>query len=191
MTVVVAVGGPRRHGRPWSDIGIKGGFLGDLRQVWPLSALVAVVFQVVPPTVAVAFVAGFGPALLAQVTGRLPVDVGSAAGLSAVVSLLAAALVLTLVEEVVYRAVFQERMSRYVGTPLAIVAAACLFGLAHAVGATGSPQSVLLDVVGVVLDGVVFGLIYARTHNLWVTWATHYAGGRRRRHRVLTILRAL
>ena len=175
MTVVVAVGGPRRHGRPWSDIGVKAGFFADLRRVWPLSALVAIVFQVLPPMVGIAFVAGYGRELLAEITGRLPVDIGSAEGLSSIVALLAAALVLTLVEEIVFRVIFQERMSWYIGTPAAIGVAAVLFGLAHAVGATGSSQVVLLDVGGVMLDGVFFGLIYARTHNLWVTWATHYA----------------
>jgi membrane protease YdiL (CAAX protease family) len=175
MTVVVALGGSRRHGRPWTAIGVKGGFFYDLRRVWPLSALVAIVFQVLPPMVGIAYLAGYGSDLLAQITGRLPVDIGSAAGLSAIVTLLAAALVLTLVEEIVFRAVFQERMSWYIGTPASIGVAAVLFGLAHAVGATGSPQVVLLDVGGVMLDGVFFGLIYARTHNLWVTWATHYA----------------
>ena len=175
MTVVVAVGGPRRHGRPWAELGLKSGFLADLHRIWPLAALVAVVFQVVPPTVGIAYVTGHGPELLDQITGRLPVDVGSAAGLSAVAVLLAAALVLTLVEEIVFRATLQDRMSRYVGTPAAILAAAVLFGLAHAVGASGSAQVVLIDVAGVTLDGVFFGLIYARTHNLLVTWATHYA----------------
>ncbi len=175
MTVVIAVGGPRRHGRPWSYIGVKRGFVEDVRRVWPLSALVAVVFQVLPPMVGIAFVAGYGPELLAQITSRLPVDVGSAAGLSSIATLLAAALVLTLVEEIVFRVVFQDRMSWYIGTPAAIVVAAVLFGLAHAVGATGGTAVAALDVGGVILDGVLFGLIYARTHNLWVTWATHYA----------------
>jgi len=27
----------------------------------------------------------------------------------------------------------------------------------------------------VVIDGVFFGIIYAKTHNLALTWATHYA----------------
>ena len=175
MTVTVAVGGPRRRGRPWADIGVKSGFLEDLRRTWPLAALVAVVFQFLPPAVVVAFATGDGHDVLAQIVGRLPVDVASAAGLSAIAALLAAALVLTLVEEVVFRAFLQERMSRYVGTAGAVVAAAVLFGLAHAVGTTGSPRVVAFDVGGVMLDGVFFGLIYARTHNLWVTWATHYA----------------
>jgi membrane protease YdiL (CAAX protease family) len=191
MTVVVAVGGPRRHGRPWSDIGVKGGFLADLRRVWPLSALVAIVLQVLPPMVGIAFAAGYGRDLLAQITGRLPVDIGSAEGLTSIAVLLAAALVLTLVEEVVFRAVFQERMSWYIGTPAAIGVAAVLFGLAHAVGATGSPAVVALDAGGVVLDGVFFGLIYARTHNLWVTWATHYAADVVGVIALVTVLRSL
>jgi CAAX protease family protein len=191
MTVVVVVGGPRRHGRRWSDIGVKPGFFKDLRRVWPLSALVAVVFQVLPPMVGIAFAAGYGREILAQITGRLPVDVGSAAGLSSVVVLLALALVLTLVEEVVFRVFLQERMSWYIGTPAAIVVAAILFGLAHAVGATGSGPVVLFDVGGVMLDGVFFGLIYARTHNLWVTWATHYTADVVGLIALVTVFRAL
>jgi membrane protease YdiL (CAAX protease family) len=175
MTVVVAVGGPRRRGRPWAEIGVKRGFVEDLRRAWPLCALVAVVFQVLPPTIGIAFAAGFGPEVLEHITGRLPVDIGSAAGLSAIAMLLGAALVLTLVEEIVFRSFFQERLSVTLGTPAAIIVAAVLFGLAHAVGATGDPRLVLLDVGGVVLDGVIFGLVYARTRNLWLTWATHYA----------------
>jgi membrane protease YdiL (CAAX protease family) len=174
MTVVVAVGGPRRHGGRWADIGVKGDLLRDLQRVWPLAALVAVVFQVLPPSLGLAYAAGHGPELLAQITGRLPVDIASAAGLAAIGTLLAAALVLTLIEELVFRAFFQQRMSRYIGTPAAILLAAVLFGLAHAVGATGSPQVVAFDVGGVMLDGVLFGIVYARTRNLWVTWATHY-----------------
>ena len=191
MTVVVAVGGPRRHGRPWSDLGLKPGFFSDLRKVWYLAALDAVVFQVLPPTVGIAFVLGYGQDLIAQITSRLPVDIASAAGLSAILALLAAAFVLTLVEELVFRVTFQERMSRYIGVPAAIVAAAILFGLTHAVGAAGSPQVVLLDVAGVTLDGVFFGIIYARTHNLLVTWATHYAADVVGVLALVTVLRSL
>jgi membrane protease YdiL (CAAX protease family) len=191
MTVVVAFGGPRRRHRPWAEIGIKGDFIADLRRIWPLAALVAIVFQILPPMVGLAYVAGAGPELLAQITGRLPVDIGSAAGLSAIATLLAAALVLTLIEEMVYRAFFQERLSRYIGTSAAILVAAVLFGLAHAVGATGSPQVVAFDVGGVMFDGVFFGLIYARTRSLWVTWATHYAADVVGLIALLTIFRAV
>ena len=98
---------------------------------------------------------------------------------------------LTLVEELVYRAVIQERLSWFIGTPAAILVAAVLFGLAHGVGASGSPRIDLLDVAGVTLDGVVLGLIYARTHNLAVTWMTHYAADVVGLLAIVTVFRAV
>lgn len=191
MTVSVAVGGPRRRGRPWSDIGIKWGFRADLRRVWYLAGLDAVVFQVLPPTLVLAAALGYGQALVAHITGRLPLDISSAAGLAAIASLLAIALLLTLIEEIVYRVVIQERLSWSIGTPAAILVAAILFGLAHAVGASGSPEVILLDVAGVTLDGILFGLIYAKTHNLAVTWATHYAADVVGVLAIVTVFRAM
>jgi membrane protease YdiL (CAAX protease family) len=175
MTVVVAVGGPRRHRRPWSELGVKGGFVGDLRRVWHLAALDAIVFQIVPPFLALAVLVGLGPEFLDHITSRLPLDLSSGAGLAAIGGLLAIALPLTLMEEIVYRVTIQDRLVRLIGTPAAIVVGAVLFGAAHAVGTSGALPVVFGDVAGVTLDGVFFGLIYARTHNLAVTWATHYA----------------
>ncbi len=175
MTVVVAVGAPRRHRRPWSELGIKGGFVADLRRVWLLAFLVAVVFQVLPPTLVVASGLGYADQVVRHITERLAVDFGSPAGLLGLVGLLGAAAVLVLVGEIVYRVTIQERLSWFIGTPGAILAGAILFGLAHAVAATGSPLVIATDVSGVVLDGLLYGMIYARTHNLAVTWATHYA----------------
>ena len=92
MTVTYTVGGPRRHGRPWSEIGIKRGFLADLRSVWYLAGLDSIAFQLLPPTVGLAFVLGYGPRLVDHIGGRLPVDVTSVAGLGALGTLLAVAL---------------------------------------------------------------------------------------------------
>ena len=51
-----------------------------------------------------------------------------------------------------------------------------LAGLAHAAsGTSASFHLVFVDSAGVALDFIVFGIIWARTHNLAVTWATHYA----------------
>ena len=175
MTVIYAVRRPLRMGRPWRELGLKFGFVEDLRRVWYLSALDAVILQVLPPTLGIAFLFGYGHELVDHITARLPVDVAAGAGLAAVAGLLAVALVLTLVEELVYRVTIQERLGWFIGTPGAILVTAVLFGVAHAVGTSGSTQVVLSDVAGVILDGLFFGLIYAKTHNLAVTWATHYA----------------
>ncbi len=42
--------------------------------------------------------------------------------------------------------------------------------------APASVPVVLLDIGGVFVDGILLGIIYARTHNLLLTWATHFVG---------------
>jgi hypothetical protein len=34
IAIVFAISGPRRHNRPWSDLGVKRGFVKDFRRVW-------------------------------------------------------------------------------------------------------------------------------------------------------------
>ncbi len=191
MTISVAIGGPRRHGRPWSSIGIKAGFGADLRRVWYLAGLEVVVFQLLPPTVLAALLLGHGGELIDHITARLPVDIGSAAGIAGITGILALALVLTLAEEIVFRVIIQERLGWFIGTPAAIGVAAALFGVAHAVGTAGSLSVILLDVAGVTVDGVFFGVIYAKTHNLALTWATHFAADVVGIVALLTIFRVL
>jgi len=174
IAISYALRGPLRLHRPWKELGLKRGFLKDFKRIWYYFAIDAIIFQILPPTLGVAFVFGYYPDLLHHITGRLSVNFGSLEGISAVVGLLAAALILTLMEEIVFRVAVQERLSWFIGTPAAILFASVIFGLAHAVGTTGSLPVVLLDIAGVVLDGIFFGIIYAKTHNLAVTWATHY-----------------
>jgi len=172
--VIYALHGSLRHNRPWQELGLKRGFVNDFKRVWYLFGIDALLFQVLPPTFGVAFVFGYYPELLSHITGRLSVNFGSLEGVSAVMSLLAAALALTLMEEVVFRVTIQERLSWFLGTPTAILFASVIFGLVHAVGTSGSLLVILTDLAGVAIDGVFFGIIYAKTHNLALTWATHY-----------------
>lgn len=175
VAIVYAVRGPRRHNRPWRELGLKRGFLPDLGRVWYLVAVVAALFQLLPPNFGIAYVLGYYPALVRHVTARLPVNIGSGKGIAAIAGLLGAALVLTLLEELVFRVTIQERLSWFIGTPAAILVASVLFASAHAVGTPGSAPVILTDVAGVAIDGILFGIIYAKTHNLALTWATHYA----------------
>jgi membrane protease YdiL (CAAX protease family) len=169
MVIVYAL----RH-RSWQNLGVKSGFVKDFKRVWYYFGIDALLFQVLPPTLGIAFVFGYYPELVKHITSRLTINFGSLEGLSAVGGLLAAALLLILMEEVVFRVTIQERLSRFIGTPAAILFASVIFGLVHAVGTSGSLLIILTDVAGVVIDGVFFGIIYAKTHNLALTWATHY-----------------
>jgi len=174
VVIVYVLRGPVHHNRPWQELGLKRGFVTDFKRVWYYFGIDALLFQVLPPTFGVAFVLGYYPELLRHITGRLSISFGSLEGLSAVGGLLAAALILTLMEEVVFRVTIQERLSWFIGTLPAILFASVIFGLAHVVGTSGSLPVVLTDIAGVAIDGVFFGIIYAKTHNLALTWATHY-----------------
>jgi membrane protease YdiL (CAAX protease family) len=174
IAVVIALSGPNRHHRPWSELGLKRGFGRDFRRVRYYFLTDTLLFQILPPTLGIAYVFGYYPEEIQHVTSRLSVNFGSLGGATAVGGLLAAALVLTLMEEVVFRVYIQERLSWFIGTPAAILLASVVFGLVHAVGTTGSLQVVSTDIAGVAIDGVFFGIIYAKTHNLALTWATHY-----------------
>jgi membrane protease YdiL (CAAX protease family) len=175
MAIVYTLGRVTRHNRPLQELGVKRGFLKDFKRIWYYFGIDAVLFQLLPPTLGIALVFGFYPDLVSHIIGRLSISFGSLESASAIGGLLAAALILTLMEEVVFRVTIQERLSWFIGTPAAILFASIIFGLVHSVGAMGSMQVVATDVLGVVIDGVFFGVIYAKTHNLAVTWMTHFA----------------
>jgi uncharacterized protein len=175
MAIVYVLHGPLQHHRAWSDLGIKSGFVKDFKKVWYYFAIDAVLFQLLPPMLGVAYLFGYYPQLLQHITGRVVVDFGGALALNAtLVSILALLAVLTFMEEIVFRVTIQQRLSWFIGTPAAIVIAALIFGLVHAVGTPGSLPIIALDDAGVVLDGLFFGIIFAKTKNLAVTWVTHY-----------------
>jgi hypothetical protein len=69
----------------------------DLRQVWYYVGIDTFLFQILPPTLGIAFMLGYYPELLKHITGRLSINFGSLEGISAIGGLLAAALVLTLI----------------------------------------------------------------------------------------------
>ena len=167
VAIAYVMDGPLRNNRPWSEIGLKpaAAFLNDLKKVWYLVPIVVVLFQLLPPEFGVARLFGFYPQLLHHISQRT----------SQVPGLVVAALILTLLETIVYQVCIQERLSWFIGTPAAILVAIVLAGFAHAVGTPGSFHVVLTDSAGVALDFIVFGIIWARTHNLALTWLTHYA----------------
>ena len=153
-----------RH-HAWADLGLRrAGFVSDARSNWVLIVLDVVIVQV-----AAGLFARFGwQAYRDHVNTRVS-DV--AGGKFAVFVLLL--VVSTFVEELVFRAFFQQRLSTLIHPVAAILAAAVLFGLVHRT--SGSAGVVSLDVSLVVLDGMFFGWIYHRSHNLYLTWLTHFA----------------
>jgi membrane protease YdiL (CAAX protease family) len=80
----------------------------------------------------------------------------------------------TLVEEINYRALFQERLSWFIRTPVAIGIVSVVFGIAH--WTEGDLVIVTTDVLLVIVDSVFLGIIFTRCKNVYVAWIAHFLG---------------
>lgn len=149
--------------RSWAGLGFqRANFWQALKANAWLVLLVSVVVQLM-----VAFIArAFWPALLDHILSRVPL------GNIQLLPLLGLLAVAALGEELVYRSLFQERLSWFVTPPLAIVGVALVFGLMH--WAAGDLAIVATDVFLVVLDGVIYGVIFWRGKNIYVAWLAHF-----------------
>ena len=164
LPIVYLFGEARLRHRSWAELGFKPReFLQALRANWQWILLVGVVLQIVVPVGAQLFY----PAFLEHVRDRVPL-----LGSLQLLGIVGALLVSTLIEELSFRALFQERLSWFVGTPTAVLLVALLFGLMHI--STGTSFVVALDVGFVILDGVLYGVIFARGKNLFAAWIAHF-----------------
>ena len=156
----------RLRRRSWNDLGFKfRTFWLDLRSNWFWFVLVGVISQ---PLTAL-LTKYFFPAYLEHVIDRLPFNDGM--GLGLILPILAVSLVL---EELTYRTLIQGRLTPYVGESLAILIASVIFGFAHF--ASGPFWIVFLDVGMIIVDSILYGVIYKRSGNIVVTWLAHLIG---------------
>ena len=49
-----------------------------------------------------------------------------------------------------------------------------MFGIAH--WTKGDPVIVMIDVLLVIVDSVFFGIIFARSKNVYTAWISHFLG---------------
>jgi membrane protease YdiL (CAAX protease family) len=81
-------------------------------------------------------------------------------------------LVGTLWEEIIFRALYQERLSWFIPAPAAIGIVSVVFGIGH--WAKGDPVIVMVDVLLVIVDSILYGIIFARSKNIYVAWIAHF-----------------
>lgn len=156
----------RLRKRTWADLGFKFRTLWpDLRSNWVWFVLVGLISQ--PVTVLLAKM--FYPAYMEHVIARLPF--GEGLGWAMLLPLLAVSLG---IEELTYRTLIQGRLTPFMGAPLAILIASLLFGLAHY--APGPFGVVVIDIGMIFIDSVLYGIIYARSGNIVLTWLAHLIG---------------
>ncbi len=106
------------------------------------------------------------PAFLDHVIARFPLTMGQTA------EYLPLLLVGTLWEEINFRALYQERLSGFIPAPAAIGIVSVVFGIGH--WAKGDPVIVMIDILLVIVDSVFYGIIFARSKNVYVAWIAHF-----------------
>jgi len=157
----------RIRNRTWADLGFKfDTFWADLRANWFWFVLVGIISQpiwfLIERTI--------DPEILDHIIERLPFP-APAGGLLVYVIPLAFALI---GEELTHRTLIQGRLTPFIGAPAAIVVTSLVFGISHY--SPGAFAVVAIDIGSIVIDSVLFGVIYARSNNLIVTWAAHLLG---------------
>jgi membrane protease YdiL (CAAX protease family) len=154
----------RLRERPWTELGFDArGIKSALVANWFLILLAVFVVQI-----AVALLAkNFWPALLTHLESRIPLF-----DRTQLAALMGMMIFTTLGEEMAFRSLFQERMSWFIKTPVAILVVSVIFGLMH--WSPGDLWVTIVDVGLVVLDSIFFGFIFSRGKNLYVAWLTHF-----------------
>ena len=109
----------------------------------------------------------FLPEFSAHVIARLPFDANTISP-----AIIIALLLATLGEEIIYRALFQNRISAFLSVPAAIGLSSLVFALMHF--APGPFLIVFVDLALIFVDSLIYGIIFARTRNVFVSWAAHF-----------------
>jgi uncharacterized protein len=152
-----------RH-RTWADNGFGlRNILPGLKKTWGWCFLVAFGTQAL-------FLFGgrfFLPEVFEYIIKRTPIDLTSLKP-----ALFIAMAIATFEEEFLFRAVFQNRLSKWIAPAIAIGIVSCIFALAHF--SSGSALVVGVHVISVFIDSVIFGIIFERSKNVFVAWIPHY-----------------
>ncbi len=155
-----------RH-RTWADLGFKfNTFWADLRVNWFWFVLVGIISQ--PAWFLVE--RAIAPDIINHIVERLPFP-ATAGGL--LVYSLPLAIVL-IGEELTHRTLIQGRLTPIIGVPAAIAVASLVFGLSHY--SPGSFSVVALDISSIIFDSILFGIMFARSNNIVLTWTAHLLG---------------
>ena len=109
----------------------------------------------------------FLPEYSAHVIARLPFTVNTNS-----IAVIVTLLISTLFEEIIYRGLFQNRISAFLSTPAAISLASLVFALMHY--APGPALIVFVDLALIVVDSIIYGIIFARSNNVFVAWVAHF-----------------
>lgn len=77
----------------------------------------------------------------------------------------------TMLEEVVFRGLVQERLSWFFNKRTSLIIASFLFAAIH--WTPDDPFIILIDLVAIAAGGIVYGLIFMKCRNVYIAWFAH------------------
>jgi uncharacterized protein len=109
----------------------------------------------------------FLPDVFTHIVARVPLNIATLS-----VGLFISLAVATFLEELIFRALFQNRLSTFVSPAIAIGLISLVFAIGHF--STGPVMIVVVDLLAVFVDSLIYGLIFQRSKNVFVAWIPHY-----------------
>ena len=74
-------------------------------------------------------------------------------------------------EEIALRAFYQKQMDKLTGFIPALIISSFIFAIGHF--SYGNPAIVTVDLAGIFIDSIFFGLVFKETDNAWCSWVSH------------------
>lgn len=81
-------------------------------------------------------------------------------------------IVLALGEEIAWRAFFQKQLLKAMPITPVLVLSSFLFAIGHI--ASGNPIIIAYDVFFVFINSILYGIIFHKTQNAWISWISHF-----------------
>lgn len=151
-----------RH-RSWSEIGFKIRNISfDLRIVWYFILLVGAISPLLTSLIGKYCVPGY----IEHVKSRLPMD------LNTIMSAIIEISIGSFLEEIIFRGFIQHRLELFTTPVKSIIISSFLFTFMHY--SKGSFLIVTLDMLGIFIDSIIYGIIFTKTKNIFVSWIAHY-----------------
>lgn len=111
----------------------------------------------------------FFPDFLKHILNRTELSVSFGRGVLLILQLA----VLAIGEEIAWRAFFQKQLSKSLSVVPALLITSTLFAFAHFM--EGTNAIVLFDLIFVFINSVLYGVIFSKTKNAWVSAISHFA----------------
>ena len=111
----------------------------------------------------------FLPEYLEHVLGRTSAFISLDTGIVLVFQLA----ILALGEEIAWRAFFQQQLQKVLPIVPALLVTSVFFSLGHI--ADGALSIVLYDIFFVFVNSLIYGVIFSKTHNAWMSAISHFS----------------